>query len=561
MPATHSNKTLPATSQPRQGPSVELRRFSAGMRVITALLCIALLFTRDGHIDLFTLAVGVTYSLWSTWLLWLDASGRARYSALASYWIDVAWSCLTMKLWSAGATMMILTLVYPVALATVGYGVGQGLLLALLALLLSAGLLIDRSQHLMSPLNWRDFWQVFLVLSLMPATALVARPIGHRLRWMGILTELENQLDSRRGLDSTCADLVAHLRNATQAKVVALVLPSQLGAPAMITNREDGSFRATPQVHAHLENLLSLAPPCPIMFVARHWWDLRPNTQLQANLAVPDGLPAQLAELAKTLDVQSLHIIPLTRYAHQHGHFLVGHDGQCSGVYNAAALAEAAPELLRIIERATLVDQLQEESAGHERARIGRDLHDSAIQPYLGLKYAVESVALRIPPDNPARAEVDLLAELVTHEVATLRELISGLRTGNQHGDNTLVPAVRRQVRRFSILFGIDVEVHCPDTLPTSRAIAASLLHMVNEALNNIRKHTAARHVWIKLSVLESTIHLVVRDDAGSVNGHPIDAFHPISLKERTEELKGTYILSYPDGLNAELAFQIPLPH
>ena len=58
------------------------------------------------------------------------------------------------------------------------------------------------------------------------------------------------------------------------------------------------------------------------------------------------------------------------------------------------------------------------------------DLHDSAIQPYLGLKYAVECVAMRIPAENPARAEVDALAELVNAEVASLRELISGLRTG-----------------------------------------------------------------------------------------------------------------------------------
>ena len=56
---------------------------------------------------------------------------------------------------------------------------------------------------------------------------------------------------------------------------------------------------------------------------------------------------------------------------------------------------EAAPELLRIVEQAALVDQLQDENASHERARIGRDLHDSAIQPYLGLKYAVEALARR----------------------------------------------------------------------------------------------------------------------------------------------------------------------
>ena len=128
--------------------------------------------------------------------------------------------------------------------------------------------------------------------------------------------------------------------------------------------------------------------------------------------------------------MRSLHVVPMTRYSRQHGHFIVGYKASNGARWDASALATTAPELLRIIEQATLVDQLQEESASHERARIGRDLHDSAIQPYLGLKYAVECVALRIPKENPARAEIDALADLVNGEVSALRELISGLRTG-----------------------------------------------------------------------------------------------------------------------------------
>ena len=100
--------------------------------------------------------------------------------------------------------------------------------------------------------------------------------------------------------------------------------------------------------------------------------------------------------------------------------------------------------------------------------------------------------------------------------MAALRELISGLRTGNSRGDNALVPAVRRQARRFALLFGIEIEIDCPDTLPTTRALASSLFHMVNEALNNVRKHTCARQVWITLSVEPAVFRLVVRDDGGT---------------------------------------------
>lgn len=553
------NTPLFEVSRPGPGLTMEMRRFSASMRVITALLCTALFFTLDVNLNWRALGVMVIYSIWSAWLLWIEASGRTRYSALWTYWIDVTWSCLIMKLWSIGAMMMVFTLVHPVVLATIGYGIGQGLLLALFALLITIGSWIDNGSDFMRGMGWRQTMQALLLLSLVPAAALVARPMGIRLRWLAVLDELEAQLDARRGLDATCTELAERLRNATQANAVALVLPSRLGAPAMVASRDEACFRTTTQVHVHLEGLLSQMPNCPMTYVTRRWWDPRPGTRLHADLPLPDGLPALLAELARTLDVYSLHVVPLTRYAHHHGHLLVGYCSQHSDEHKVASLTKAAPELLHIIERATLADQLQEESACHERARIGRDLHDSAIQPYLGLKYAVESVALRIPVDNPARAELDSLAELVNSEVFALRELISGLRTGYEHGDNTLVPAVRRQVRRFSLLFGIDVEIDCPDTLATTRAMASSLFHMVNELLNNIRKHTVACRVWISLSIQASSVYLVVQDDAGSIQGHPVDDFRPASLIERTTELKGSLRISRPDSLNTQLVIQIPL--
>jgi signal transduction histidine kinase len=82
---------------------------------------------------------------------------------------------------------------------------------------------------------------------------------------------------------------------------------------------------------------------------------------------------------------------------------------------------------------------------------------------------------------------------------------------------------------------------------------------MVNEALNNIRKHTVARHVRIALAVDGSTFRLVVRDDAGTVRGRPVDNFRPGSLSERAAELGGSLTIGQHDGINTELVIQVPL--
>ena len=540
------------------GPSAEMRRFSAGMRAVTALLCTSLLVEHGSVLGQPLILVLLAYSLWSAVLLWLEQEGSNAWIRLWPYWIDVAWAVVVVKLTVGSTPMMIVTLVHPVVLATIGYGFRHGLSLGLTASLGLVGADAAESATPSLGSGWPDGMLTTFALALLPAAALLARPMSALRRSMALVGDLEASLDPRRGLEAICADLVEQVRNRTQADVVALVLPSQLGAPAMLASRGEGCFRVKPEVHNEVETLLLLVPACPVSHVERRRWDPRRVTQAWNGVLVPEQLTRELKELAHTLEVRSLHIVPLTRYARPHGHVVVGYRSTRLVQSDLAALADAAPEMLRVVEQAALVDLLQEESAGHERARIGRDLHDSAIQPYLALKYAVESVAMRIPRDNPARAEVDMLTELVNGEVAALRELISALRTGSEHGESMLVPAVRRQVKRFSRLFGIDIELDCPATLATTRAVANSLLHMVNEALNNIRRHTMAKHVWIKVSAEAQNLRVVVRDDGGTVRGRPAEEFNPTSLTERAAELGGYLTISRPDDLNTELVVQIP---
>jgi signal transduction histidine kinase len=269
---------------------------------------------------------------------------------------------------------------------------------------------------------------------------------------------------------------------------------------------------------------------------------------------------ANLAEVAALLGVAALAIVPLLRYEQRHGHLILGHVDARLRMPDVAALFVAAPELFQRVEQAALVDQLQEECAAHERESIGRDLHDSAIQPYLGLKYAVEAVALRIASDNPARREVDMLVALVNAEVGELREFISGLRSGEPRGDHALLMAVRRQVGRFSRLFNIEVTLDVPRELSTSRRVAGALCHLVNEALNNVRKHTPARHVWVTLSRRGGSIELRVRDDAATVTGQVTPEFTPRSLSERVAALGGELRIERVGGLDTEVVIDIPLP-
>lgn len=541
----------------REALSAEARRFAAGFRLITALLVTLLIVAEDVPTDPLAPAVLLGYGIWAGWVMWGEANAAPRATGQWLYWLDVAWACLCMQLVHGDTDLFIMTLVMPIVLASIGFGARNALALALFAAL---GTMFDGAQAILPAYGGTiRLGMLVLLAGLLAAVALIARPLNHLRRRLALAGDHETLLDPRRGVDAICAALVERLREDADATVAALVLPSRDGSPATIASVADGAFRAKADVHAMLEERLAALPDCAVSLVTRRWWDRRPAVWLADDRADPEGIEAVASELANMLEVRGLHIVPLTRYRRRHGHCLLGYAKTRDMSPDASALTSAAPELLRVIESAAVVDKLQEASASEERARIGRDLHDSAIQPYLGLKFAVESVALRIPPDNPARGEIDALAKLVNDEVASLRELISGLRSGAGSGDDALVPAVRRQCRHFSQLFGIDVAIEAPARVPTTRALASSVFHMVNEVLNNIRKHTAARHVLIKLAVDSGILELLVRDDSGSVMGSAGAPFHPGSISERATELGGSLEIMSPDGLNTELLIRIPL--
>jgi signal transduction histidine kinase len=189
------------------------------------------------------------------------------------------------------------------------------------------------------------------------------------------------------------------------------------------------------------------------------------------------GAPADEAtdlarRLAQLLGATHLHMAPDAPGDAQSAWLLVAYGPQTRGQAQAwplHSLAAFAKDMRRLVQQASYVDSLQAEIAAHERVRIGRDLHDSALQPYLGLKFAIDVVAQRCTPDNPLHAQVADLRRFCETELNELRDTVSLLRNGEVRGDNTLVPALLRQAKRFGALFGIQITLQLPDELVTSR--------------------------------------------------------------------------------------------
>ena len=163
--------------------------------------------------------------------------------------------------------------------------------------------------------------------------------------------------------------------------------------------------------------------------------------------------------------------------------------------------------------RLHLVNQLLSAQEG-ERRRIARDIHDGPLQDLGVLLLSIERGRRQIESGQIADALATLgrLRADAQATVSTLRELVSDLRpavldtSGLLGALDFLAGRVGRETQMT-----IDVNSRLGSRLHPQ--IETVVFRLVQEGLNNIRKHAQAQNAWIWLERVGDELHLEVRDD------------------------------------------------
>src|SRR5439155_5188170 len=92
-------------------------------------------------------------------------------------------------------------------------------------------------------------------------------------------------------------------------------------------------------------------------------------------------------------------------------------------------LLQVLEHTMPTIDNIRLVDRLASDTAEEERRRIGRDLHDSVIQPYIGLQMGLVAMQQKLATQRQTVSEdVERLLALTTAGIAELRHYMGALR-------------------------------------------------------------------------------------------------------------------------------------
>jgi len=154
--------------------------------------------------------------------------------------------------------------------------------------------------------------------------------------------------------------------------------------------------------------------------------------------------------------------------------------------------------------------QAQEE----ERKRLARELHDDASQQILLLTHGVDNLASKAERYLPQELRNDLgkLYELSQQTYQGVKHYAQALRPSILD-DLGLVAAIKWLTEEIHHLSGIEIQVKTDTIPPLSPETQLVLFRIVQEALNNVHRHSGASEASITVECQGAEIRVTISDN------------------------------------------------
>jgi signal transduction histidine kinase len=214
-----------------------------------------------------------------------------------------------------------------------------------------------------------------------------------------------------------------------------------------------------------------------------------------------------------------------------------------------------------------LLRRLRTRAGAVERSRVARELHDGAVQSLIAMEMQVDVARRQMAGDaTQVAAELERIQALLREEVLKLRELMQEMKSIDVDA-RKLPTFVKDTVDRFRRETGINAQF-VVDIGPSgvSSRVCREIVRIIQEALVNVRKHSRAKQVLVRLLSHGEEWKLTVEDDgrgfdfAGRFSQAQLDEAHkgPLVIKERVRLIDGQLTIESNPGQGARLEVTIP---
>jgi signal transduction histidine kinase len=223
-------------------------------------------------------------------------------------------------------------------------------------------------------------------------------------------------------------------------------------------------------------------------------------------------------------------------------------------------LCETAATLIGVaLRQDALIERETELATRRERARLARDIHDSATQAVTASVLYIEAADRALDTDPAAaRASLGIAKRLTRETLAELRRSIWNLRSPLlQEGSfSDALDKIVQPLRSAGIACTVGVRGATSD-IPAN--IGEAAISIAREAANNILQHSGAKTAEITLVVNPSSVLVSVTDDGAGMAEHVSDAcFGLVGMEERAQSVGGSLRVSSCPGNGTRVEAYLP---
>ena len=504
----------------------------------------------------------VAYCIYSTILFIAAAQGRSRLPVRWTHWIDVAWFALLIGLSNGPSSIFFFFFLFPILVASFRWGFTEGMRVTgtCTVIFIILAFFATRSSTADLELNRFLIRPIYLLVFGFMIASWGGRELLYRRR-LALFRDVGRSSNPRFGVDQALESLTEKLRDFYDAEICLL----RLETPAMTGK--------------------SL------------WWAKRPGLDQEQDAALElQGAAGLLSgdfgivyakaaapllgeELCQVVDPQTLTRVedgsidcsPITAAfranafvslpLHQHGNLFgvlfIASRRQVFDRSDLEFLTHLTNQILPGIQNIQLLDRLASQAANEQRQRLGRDLHDTTVQPYIGLKLGLEALELRHDAGQDIGDELRRLISLADTSIEEIRGFVQDLKGGTDAPvGNILVAALRQQAAKFHEHYGISVSVEADDDLRVNDRLGAEMFQIIIEGLSNVRRHAGSKFATIRIARTETSLRVCIeneRDGSG-----PVEEFVPRSIVGRTSSLGGRATVDRTPERTA-VSIEIPL--
>jgi signal transduction histidine kinase len=196
-----------------------------------------------------------------------------------------------------------------------------------------------------------------------------------------------------------------------------------------------------------------------------------------------------------------------------------------------------------------------------ERRTISRELHDQVGQTLNAVLVDAANLASRIPADDEVGQKyLKNIRSYADASVNSIRD-ISLLLRPSMLDDLGLIAALEWQARETSRRTGIDVRVTADgvdESLPDP--LRTCVYRVVQEALQNVSKHSRATHARVEVRQTAESLELRVEDDGQGFDPKRSRGMGLLGMEERVRQLGGWLDVSSAAGKGTTLTVTLPAP-